>query len=131
MASIINFGQLTAKGFNFGQVSSLNKTFGNFTFDGHYYPQINMIAAATLVATPTFIRSIILYETINATEGKLEKIGPSEIAFLFGDKPVAFSKQIILSASLSAKLATANSFDATIVRQLNIRSQIRSNKNNQ
>lgn len=131
MGAIINFGQLTAKGFNFGQVSSLDKTFGNFSFDGHYYPQINMIASATLVATPTFTRSIILYETINATEGKLEKIGPSEIGFLFGGDPVIFSKQIILSTSMSAKLATANSFDAQIVKQLNIRSQIRSNKNNQ
>jgi hypothetical protein len=32
---------------------------------------------------------------------------------------------------MSAKLATAASFDAPIVTQLNIRSQIRSNKNNQ
>ncbi len=131
MGAIINFGQLTQLSFDFSQVNSLNKTFGTFYFDGYYYPEVSIIASAKLEATPSFSRSIILYETINASEGKFEKISNSEIAFVFGDKPVSFSKQIILSRSLAMKLVTSTSFDAKIVQQLNIRSQIRSNKNNQ
>lgn len=129
MGAIVTFGQLSQKGFNFAQVSSLNKTFGNFSFDGHYYPEINMIASARLVATPAFFRSITLYENIATAEGNFEKVSSHEIAFLFGGKPLIFSKQIILSASLIYKLSVANSFDTQIVKELNIKRQIVSNRN--
>lgn len=126
MGALGTFGQISGQNIIFNQLNNLN-----ISFAGNYYPQINIIASARLVATPAFFRSILLYEGIAATDGNFEKISSHEIAFLFGGKPLLFSKQIILSSSLTHKLSIANSFDAQIVKELNLKRQIVSNRNNQ
>lgn len=150
MGQISTFGSLTQLNFNFAQVTSLNKTFGNFSFDGYYYEKMNIIGVARLVATPAFTSAITLFETINVTDGKYEQIGPREIGFLFSNKPIIFSTQLILSTAMNMKLLKENTFDyeimkslgfigkikrdipinAQISNSLGIKSQIISNKNN-
>ncbi len=150
MGQISTFGSLTQLNLNFAQVTSLNKTFGNFSFDGYYYEQINLIANATLTATPTFLRAIVLYETINMNEGNFERVADRAIGFLFGGKPINISAQLALLNSFNTKLAIQTTFDSEIVKQLgligkirreaqintqissnlNLKSQIISNKNN-
>lgn len=150
MGQISTFGSLTQLNLNFAQVTSLNKTFGNFSFDGYYYEKMNIIGVARLVATPAFTSAITLFETINVTDGKYEQIGPREIGFLFSNKPIIFSTQLILSTAMNMKLLKENTFDyeimkslgfigkikrdipinAQISNSLGIKSQVISNKNN-
>lgn len=125
MGKISSFGSLTQMNFNFAQVTSLNKTFGNFSFDGNYYEQINLIANATLTATPTFLNAIVLYETINMKEGNFERVTDRAIGFLFGGKPINIQTQLILSNTFQTKLIVQSTFDAQIIKQLGLIGKIR------
>ena len=125
MGQISTFGSLTQLNFNFAQVTSLNKTFGNFSFDGYYYEEMSLIATATLTATPTFLNAIVLYEIINMKEGNFERVADRAIGFLFGGKPINIQTQLSLLSSFSTKITVQSTFDAQIIKQLGLIGKIR------
>ena len=129
MGQISTFGSLTQLNLNFAQVTSLNKTFGNFSFDGVYYEQINLIATGTLIATPTFLRSIILYETISLKEGNFEKIADRAVGFLFGGKPINIQAELAMLSTFNTKLMIQSTFNAEIVKQLGLIGKIKKQAN--
>lgn len=118
MPNILTFGDLNQKNFNFAQVNSLNKTFGNFSFSGYHYEQASILASASVEISPNFIKNIFLYETINIIDGNFEKISNYEIGYLFGDTPINIYPQLSLSTDLKAKLVLVESFNAEVIKQI-------------
>lgn len=118
MPNTLTFGELTQKNFNFAQVTSLDKTFGNFSFSGYHYEQASILASASVVISPNFIKNIFLYETINIIDGNFEKISNYEIGYLFGDTPINIYPQLSLSTDLKAKLILVESFNAEVIKQI-------------
>lgn len=118
MPITLTFGQLTQKNFNFAQVTSLDKTFGNFAFSGYHYEQASILASASLDISPNFIKNIFLYETINIIDGNFDKISNYEIGFLFGEEPIILYTELALSSILQMKLALVESFSTEVIKQI-------------